>query len=42
MVPWDDLSEPEREKDREAVRSLPVFLARTGFQVYRLAAPKAG
>ncbi len=42
MVPWDDLSEPEREKDREAVRSLPVFLARTGFQVYRLAAATAG
>ena len=35
-VPWKDLPEEEREKDRLFVRGLPKFLAKVGFQVYRL------
>ena len=33
LVPWDDLSEEEREKDREPVRALPEMLARAGFEL---------
>jgi hypothetical protein len=36
LVLWDDLPEAEREKDRNAVRGLPRFLARAGLQVCRL------
>ncbi|MDE3088285.1 MAG: hypothetical protein KGJ80_02715 [Chloroflexota bacterium] len=35
LVPWDALSESEKEKTRNTVRGLPVFLARAGFQVWR-------
>ena len=35
LIPWDDLSESERDKDRNVVRLLPVFLARAGFQIVR-------
>ncbi|MCL0048456.1 RyR domain-containing protein, partial [Dehalococcoidia bacterium] len=35
IVPWDDLPEEERQKDRDTVRGLPAFLAGAGFQVYR-------
>jgi hypothetical protein len=33
LVPWDELSEEEREKDREPVRALPEMLARVGFEL---------
>lgn len=36
LVPWDELPEDIREYDRVFVRSLPAFLFRVGFQVYRL------
>ena len=36
LVPWDKLPEPEREKDRNTIRGLPLFLATAGFQIYRL------
>jgi hypothetical protein len=36
MVPWDELSEAEREKDREAVRDIPERMAAAGFETYRL------
>jgi hypothetical protein len=36
LVPWDELSEPAKEKDRGTVRGLPSFLAGAGFQVCRL------
>ncbi len=36
LVPWDQLSEEERDKDRNAVRGLPAFLAKAGFHIYRL------
>ncbi|MGD2105726.1 MAG: NAD-binding protein [Anaerolineae bacterium] len=37
MVPWAELSEDAKDKDREAVIDLPVLLARGGFQLRRLA-----
>lgn len=33
LVPWDDLSEEEREKDRDAVRAIPRMLARVGYEL---------
>jgi hypothetical protein len=33
LVPWSDLPEGEREKDRELVRGIPRILARAGFAV---------
>ncbi|MCD4750460.1 MAG: hypothetical protein K8R59_13905 [Thermoanaerobaculales bacterium] len=33
LVPWQELSESEREKDREMVRSIPRILARAGFTI---------
>jgi hypothetical protein len=35
LVPWSQLTEDEKEKDRDTIRSLPVFLARAGFQIER-------
>ena len=35
LVPWVELSEAEREKDRDVVRLLPTLLARAGLQVAR-------
>jgi hypothetical protein len=35
LVPWEQLSEPDRDKDRDAVRALPDMLAQAGFEVYR-------
>jgi hypothetical protein len=37
MVPWVELSEDAKDKDREAVIDLPLLLARGGFQLRRLA-----
>jgi RyR domain/ATPase family associated with various cellular activities (AAA) len=36
MVPWDQLSEAERDKDREQVRKIPERMAAAGFETYRL------
>jgi hypothetical protein len=36
MVPWDQLSEAEKEKDREVVRNIPERMAAAGFETYRL------
>ena len=36
LLPWEVLPEAEKEKNRNAVREMPGFLARAGFQVYRL------
>ena len=35
LVPWDDLDEPTRELDRDAVRSLPRLLALAGHRIER-------
>lgn len=31
LVPWEELREPERQKDRDAIRGLPQQLARVGY-----------
>jgi len=36
LVPWEDLSEVELEKDRATARGLPRFLARAGLQIVRI------
>jgi len=36
LVPWSELSEEEKDKDRNPVRGLPEFLAKARFQIYRL------
>jgi hypothetical protein len=36
LIPWDALSEEEKEKDRTTVRGIPEFLAKAGYQVIRL------
>lgn len=33
LVPWDDLSEAEREKDRDAIRAIPDMLGRVGYEL---------
>lgn len=35
LVPWSELGEDERDKDREPVRALPEMLARMGFAIVR-------
>jgi hypothetical protein len=35
LVSWEELSESEREKDREAVRAIPAVLARAGLAIRR-------
>jgi len=39
LVPWEQLSDEAREKDRAMVRDLPAFLAKAGFQVERAGSP---
>jgi hypothetical protein len=34
LIPWDELSEEEKDKDRDPVRSIPAFLARAGYRVF--------
>jgi voltage-gated potassium channel Kch len=33
LVEWRELSEPEREKDRDAIRAIPRMLARAGYAI---------
>jgi voltage-gated potassium channel Kch len=35
LVPWSELTEEDRDKDREPVRALPHMLARVGFEIQR-------
>ena len=35
LVPYEDLSEPEKEKDRDTIRQIPEILSRIDFQVFR-------
>jgi hypothetical protein len=35
LVPWSQLPEPERDKDRQAVRLIPDLLAGAGFHIER-------
>jgi hypothetical protein len=36
LVPWEQLGEPARQLDRQAVAVIPEVLGRAGFEVYRL------
>lgn len=36
LVPWSELSEDDRDKDRDAVRNLPSMLGRAGFEIERV------
>ena len=36
LVPWDELGDEDKEKDRELVRSIPRILARVGYTVVRV------
>ena len=36
LVGWSELSEDDRDKDRDAVRSLPSMLLRAGFEIQRV------
>jgi hypothetical protein len=40
LVPWPDLAEDEKEKDRSTTRVIPKLLAMGGLQVYRAQASK--
>jgi hypothetical protein len=43
LVPWEQLSEVDRERDRDAIRRLPALLARAGFEICAVApAQQAG
>jgi hypothetical protein len=33
LVEWNELSEPEREKDRDGIRAIPRMLARAGYAI---------
>jgi hypothetical protein len=33
LVAWEQLDEPEREKDRDAIRVIPRMLARVGYSI---------
>ena len=35
LIPWADLSEMEKDKDRELVRGIPAFLAAAGYSLRR-------
>lgn len=41
LVSWEELSEEEREKDREPVRGLPRMLAEAGLEARRIGAREA-
>lgn len=36
LVPWDQLDEPTKDKDRNAVKAFPKLLADAGFQMFRV------
>ncbi|MGD0247358.1 MAG: RyR domain-containing protein, partial [Streptosporangiaceae bacterium] len=42
LVPWADLSESSRNKDRNAVHEIPSILRQAGFLIIRLPPPAAG
>lgn len=36
LVPWEKLSEPEKEKDRDTIRNLPRLIERAGLRVSKI------
>jgi hypothetical protein len=41
IKPWEDLDEPNRDKDRDAVRGIPRMLADAGFAIRRATSARA-
>ena len=41
LIPWEALSEEEKQKDRDTVHNLPLLIEKAGFQVRKLARPPA-
>lgn len=39
LIPWGELSEMEKDKDRDPVRAIPALLAKAGYLVYRSLQP---
>jgi class 3 adenylate cyclase/tetratricopeptide (TPR) repeat protein len=39
LVPWDQLSEVEKEKDRDTIRNIPRLIEKAGFRVRKIAEP---
>jgi hypothetical protein len=35
LIPWGQLPPEEKEKDRDTVRKIPVYLSKGGFQIFR-------
>ncbi len=35
LIPWEELPEVERQKDRDTVQKIPYYLEKAGFQIYR-------
>lgn len=36
LIPWITLPEDEKDKDRNTVKNIPLYLAKAGFQIYRM------
>jgi hypothetical protein len=36
LVPWEELTDRDRERVRSMVREIPAILSEVGFQVYRV------
>ncbi|NIN65134.1 MAG: hypothetical protein GTO63_10630 [Anaerolineae bacterium] len=36
LVPWEELPEEQKDKDRDLVRGIPDILARAGYAIVRL------
>lgn len=41
MVDWEELTEEDRDRDRDVIRNMPVVLARASLRITRLPAPDA-
>jgi len=35
LIPWEELPESEKDKDRDPMRRIPQLLAEAGFEIYR-------
>lgn len=42
LAPWDQLSEVEKEKDRDTIRNIPRLIQKAGFKVRKIADPANG
>jgi class 3 adenylate cyclase len=36
LVPWEELSEAEKQKDRDTVHNMPVLISKAGFQIRKV------